>query len=99
MGAVTYVSDFLYNAWTLLRNQILRLRRPQPLYALLDLSGPYPEHRTGRFRWIRQPQSIDDLREQLKQIAGSDAAGVVLTMSSLQAGLASVQSMRAALAR
>jgi len=98
MGAVTYVSDFLYNAWTLLRNQILRLRRPQPLYALLDLSGPYPEHRTGRFRWIRQPQSIDDLREQLKQIAGSDAAGVVLTMSSLQAGLASVQSMRAALA-
>ena len=98
MGAVTYVSDFLYNAWTLLRNQILRLRRPQPLYALLDLSGPYPEHRTGRFRWIRQPQSIDDLREQLKQIAGSDAAGVVLTMSSLQAGLASVQSMRVALA-
>ena len=98
MGALTYVSDVLYNGWTLLRNQILRLRRPQPLYALLDLSGPYPEHRTGRFRWIRQPQSIDELRDQLRQIAGSDAAGVVLTVSSLQAGLASVQSMRAALA-
>ena len=98
MGAVTYLSDFLYNAWTLLGNQILRLRRPRPLYVLLDLSGPYPEHRTGRFRWIRQPQCIDELRDQLKQIAGSDAAGVVLTMSSLQAGLASVQSMRSALA-
>ena len=98
MGAVTYLFDFFYNAWTLLRNQILRLRGPRPLYALLDLSGPYPEHRTGRFRWIRQPQSIDELRDQLKQIAGSDAAGVVLTMSSLQAGLASVQSMRSALA-
>ena len=98
MGAVTYLFDFFYNAWTLLRNQILRLRGPRPLYALLDLSGPYPEHRTGRFRWIRQPQSIDELRDQLKQIAGSDAAGVVVTVSSLQAGLASIQSMRAALA-
>jgi protease IV len=98
MGALTFLSDFFYNAWTLLRNQVLRLRRPQPIYVLLDLSGPYPEHRTGRFRWIRQPQSIDELRDQLKQIAGGDAAGVVLTISSLHAGLATVQSMRAALA-
>ncbi len=94
-----WLGDLIYDAFILLRNLIVSVLGPRPMYVLLELSGPYPEHRTRTPWWIRQPPSVDDVRKQL-QIIGENrqVAGVVITIHDLQAGLASIQSLRAAFA-
>lgn len=98
MRVLIHLADLLYDLAVLLRNVVVSLFGPRPLYVLLELSGPYPEHR-GRRRWgIRAPESLDDLRRQLGLIAETErAAGVVITVPHLEAGFATIQSIRAAL--
>ena len=92
------VSDLLYNLYVLIRNVLVALRGPRRMYVLLELTGPYPEHRARR-RWrIRPPQSLDEFRERLDLIAANEhAAGVVITAHTAELGFASIQSIRAAL--
>jgi protease-4 len=93
------LSDLIYDTFILVRNGLVSLFGPRPAYVLLELSGPYPDHRTRDPWWVRQPQTIEDVRRQLAVIqADRRAAGVVITIGDLPAGLASVQSLRNAFA-
>ncbi len=98
MNVLTHLADLIYDLYILLRNLSVFLFGPRPLYVLLELSGPYPEHRTRR-RWgVRAPRSLDEFRDQLDLIAANQhAAGVVITAPALQTGFASIQGLRAAL--
>src|SRR5690349_8906822 len=98
MRLLIRVTDVLYDLYVFLRNLVISLFGPRPVYVLLELSGPYPEHRTRR-RWrVRAPQSLDDLRDQLDLIAANErAAGVVITAHALETGFASIQGIRTAL--
>ena len=93
------LSDLLYDTFILVRNVLVSLFGPQPTYVLLELTGPYPDHRTRDPWWVRQPQTIEDVRRALAVVRGDRrAAGVVITIGDLPAGLASVQSLRNAFA-
>ncbi len=98
MWLFVWIADLLYDALIVLRN-LVSLLRLRPTYVLLELSGPYPEHRARAPWWIRQPPSLEDLRQQLRQItADPRVAGVVVTVRDLTAGFASIQGLRAAFA-
>jgi protease IV len=93
------LSDLIYDTFVLVRNALVSLFGPRLAYVLLDLTGPYPDHRTRDPWWVRQPQTIEDVRRQLAAIrADRRAAGVVIMIGDLPAGLASVQSLRGVLA-
>ena len=94
------LGDLLANAWLVLRNLVVAWTAPRGMYVLLELRGNYPEHRTPQPWWNRwQPDTVDDVRGRLEQIgADPDAAGVVVMLDGVEAGLASLQSLRAALA-
>ena len=102
MQLIIRLSDLIYDTFVLIRNALVSLFGPRPAYVLLDLAGPYPDHRTRDPWWVRQlpwwarqPQTIEDVRRQLAVIrADRRAAGVVITIGDLPAGLASVQSLR-----
>jgi protease-4 len=99
MRLLVGLADLLYDAFVFLRNLAVSLFAPRPMYVLLEISGGLPEHRT-RIVWpFRRPQTLDDIRRQL-QIIGENrrVAGVVITVHGLEAGLASIQSLRGALA-
>ncbi|MHB8730537.1 MAG: signal peptide peptidase SppA [bacterium] len=99
MQPLIRISDLIYDTFILIRNALVSLFGPRPAYVLLELSGPYPDHRTRDPWWVRQPQTIEDVRRQLAVIrADRRAAGVVITIGDLPAGLASVQSLRNAFA-
>jgi protease IV len=96
---LVWLVDLFYDAFVLLRNGFVSLLGPRPLYVRVELGGPYPEHRARRPWWAKQPPSIEDLRRQLRLIAASrQAAGIVVTIRDLHAGLASLQSLRSAFA-
>lgn len=98
MRLFVWVADLLYDAFTGLRN-LVSLLGPRRAYILLELTGPYPEHRARAPWWVRQPQSLEDVRRQLRAIrADRRVAGVIVTVRDLAAGLATIQSLRAALA-
>jgi len=93
------IADLLYDLGALVRNLIISPFAPRPLYVLLELTGPYPEHPARRTWGMPQPQSTEDLRRQLRAIAAdSRVAGIVVMVRDLTAGLASIQSIRGALA-
>ncbi|HLW48215.1 MAG TPA: signal peptide peptidase SppA [bacterium] len=93
------LSDLVYDTFVLIRNVLVSLFGPRRAYVLLELAGPYPDHRTRDPWWVRQPQTVEDVRRQLAAIrADPRAAGVVITIGDLPAGLASVQSLRGVLA-
>ncbi len=98
MRLFVWLGDLVYDAFILLRNVIVFLLAPRPMYVLLELSGAYPEHRMRAWSF-RHPPTMDDVRRQL-QILGDNrrVAGVIVTVHDLQAGLATIQSLRAALA-
>ncbi len=99
MRLLEHLGDLLYDAFALLRNLLVSLLGPRPMYVELELSGPYPEHRTRTIWGARQAPSADDFRRQLQLIAASPrVAGVVVTLRDFQADLASTQSLRGALA-
>jgi len=100
MPLFVWLGDLLSNAWFVLRNLAAAVGRPRGMYVLLELRGPYPEHSVPRPWWIRRrPETVDEVRRRLELI-GADraAAGVVVMLGDVEAGLASVQSLRAALA-
>ena len=100
MQLFVWIADLLYDALIGLRN-LVSLLDPRPAYVLMELSGPYAEHRTRAPWWIRQPQpaSLEDVRQQLRAIrADRRVIGVVITVRDLAAGLAAIQSLRAAFA-
>jgi len=93
------LSDLVYDTFIFIRNVLVSLFGPRRAYVLLDLAGPYPDHRTRDPWWVRQPQTIEEVRRRLAVIrADRRAAGVVVTIGDLPAGLASVQSLRGAFA-
>jgi protease IV len=97
MGLLAHLVDLVYDAFLLLRNLVAFVLSPRSMYVLLDLSGPYPEHRGPRVWGVRQPPSVDDVRRQLREVAADGrVAGVVLEARDLGAGLASIQGLRAA---
>ncbi len=100
MRFLVWLTDLCYDALVFLRNLAVSALGPRPMYVQLELSGPYPEHRTRTPWWVRQPPTVDDVRRQLQIVAANRrVAGVILTAHDFQAGLASVQSLRAVFAR
>jgi protease-4 len=98
MRLFLWLGDLVYDAFTFARNLLISALGPRQVYVHLDLSGPYPEHRTRTPWWLRHPPTVDDIRRQLRIIgANRRVAGVIVTGYALQAGLASIQSLRAAL--
>ncbi len=99
MRFATWLVDLAYDALALAGNA-LALSRGRPVYVLVDLSGEYPEYRPRTPWWVRRrPESLEDLRGRLRVLAADPAvAGLVVTVSDLRAGLATVQSLRRALA-
>jgi protease-4 len=86
-----------------LRNLVAR-RLPAPDYAVVVLSGDLPERRAGepllhRLLGRRPPMSLEDLCQTLDRVARSRLRGVVLRLDNLEAGLATRESVRAALWR
>jgi len=100
MWLFVLLGDLLSNARLVLRNLAAAVGRPRAFYVLLELRGAYAEHRVPRPWWVRRhPETVDDVRRRLELIAGTRAAaGVVVMLGDIEAGLASLQSLRTALA-
>ncbi len=99
MRLFVHAADLFYDAYLLLRNLAVSLLAPRPFYVLLELSGPYPEHRPPRVWGVRPPASVDDVRRQLEEIAANPrVVGVVFTVHDLPPGFGTIQSLRAAFA-
>ncbi len=103
MSFFLFPLELVLNALRLLRNLVVRLL-PAPDYAVVVLSGDLPERRAGepllqRLLGRRPPMSLEDLRQTLDRVARSRLRGVVLRLDNLEAGLATRESVRAALRR
>jgi protease-4 len=99
MRFFVWLGDLLYDLFVFLRNTFVSVLGRRPMYVQLELSGALPEHRTRTPWWARHPQTVDDVRQRLRIIrANRHVAGVIITAQDLQAGLASIQSLRAAFA-
>src|SRR5262249_18606563 len=98
MSVLIRLADLVYDLYVFLRNLAVSMFGPRPMYVLLELAGPFPEHRMRR-RWgVRAPRSLEELRDHLDLIAANEhAAGVVITAHTLEAGFASIQGIRTAL--
>jgi protease-4 len=103
-----WVVDVVRNAWRLVANAVVRLTGRPPDYVVVTLSGSYPE-RTPPGRplwrrplvppWERPEESLEALRERLERIGSSKhVRGIVLRPLDLRAGLATLQSLRGAVA-
>ncbi|MDQ7849852.1 MAG: signal peptide peptidase SppA [Armatimonadota bacterium] len=103
------IIDLVVNLLRLLGNLLVRLAGRPPDYVLLDLAGAYPERRTPRPRFLpfrgvlpfglpAPEESLEELREVLDRLARAPRVrGVVVRLGELSAGLATAQSLRAAL--
>ena len=103
------IVDLIANLIRLLGNLLFRLSGPPPDYVLLDMAGSYPERRAPRPRFLplrgvlpfglpAPEESLEELREVLDRLARAPRVrGVVVRVGELTAGLATVQSLRAAL--
>jgi protease-4 len=99
---VAFPLDIVFNTLRLLRNTLVRVV-PAPDYTVVTLSGDMPERRAPvplLKRVLRPPpMSLQDLRQILDRIARSRMRGIVLRLPDLEAGLATRESVRAALRR
>ena len=101
-------SDLFRNARLALTNRLRRLRWRRLDYVVLRMSGHYPE-RTVRPRrrfplsllpWPPPPPSVDSFALALERIAADPRVkGVVLIVSGLSAGSATLGSLRASILR
>jgi protease-4 len=105
---MTWIIDALRNAWRLVRNTLVRAFGRPPDFIVVELVGSYPERRAPRRplwqrvlsgSWQRPEESLEALRERLERIAAAPGVqGIVLRMGELRAGMATIQSLRAAFA-
>jgi protease-4 len=100
--------DLLRNTWCTLTNPLRRLRRRGMDYVRLSLSGSFPERRAKerlRFPWSLLPwaaaeMSLERLNERLEQLAADPRVrGVIFTLDGLDAGPATLRSLRQAVLR
>ncbi|MDQ7840493.1 MAG: signal peptide peptidase SppA [bacterium] len=104
---MTWILDLIRNGLLFLFNALARLPGPPLDYVVVELTGSYPERNpTPRplaqrmlMRPLQRPdESLEALRERLERIAGdARVRGIVLRVHGLRAGMATVQSLRAAL--
>jgi protease-4 len=104
---VIWILDILRNALRLIGNLLLRLTGPAADYIVVALVGGYPERsapprsfwqRVVPPLWRRREESLEALRERLDRVAGDTRVrGVIVRMRDLEAGMATVQSLRDAL--
>ncbi len=104
---MTWILDLVRNGLLLLSNVLARLPGPPLDYVVVELTGSYPERtpapRPLAQRMLMRPlqrpeESMEALRERLERIAGdARVRGIVLRVRDLRAGMATVQSLRAAL--
>jgi len=102
------ISDLFRNTGLILTNRLRLLRRRGMDYVVLNLTGSFPE-RTPQPRrpfplsllpWPPPPASVEYLCNALERLAlDPRIRGVVLVVSGLQAGPATVGSLRQAVAR
>lgn len=105
---MSWILDLARNGLRLLANLAARLPGPPLDYIVVEVSGSYPERTPPRppllqrlmsRPWQRPEESLEALRIRLERIAASPRVrGIVLRVRDLSAGLATVQSLRAALA-
>jgi protease-4 len=104
-----WLIDALLNGLRAARNLLARALASRGLAAIIvDLEGPFPERTAPRrpwpqrlmsFGWRPAGESLEELRARFERIAGARGSpGVILRVRELQAGLATVQSLRAAVA-
>ncbi|HLA23986.1 MAG TPA: S49 family peptidase [bacterium] len=112
MNPVGPVIELIANTLRLLRN-LIAAALPAPEFVVVTVSGPLPERREppgGLLSWFLArrgllelgpagPQeSLEEWRERLRVLAGEPRVrGIVLKITDLTAGPASVESLRAAL--
>jgi protease-4 len=101
-------SDLVRNSRLALSNHLRLLRRKEGEYVVLRISGSYPERTPRRERrfplsllpWPSPPPSVESFTGALERIAADPRArGVVLLISGLSAGPATVVSLRQAILR
>jgi protease-4 len=102
------VSDLLRNTWRAIDNRLRLLRRRRLDYVVFRVSGAYPERTVRRRRrfplsllpWPSPPPSVDTFASALERIAlDPRLTGVVLIISNLAAGPATLGSLRASILR
>lgn len=104
---MTWILDLVRNGLLLVLNVLARLPGPPLDYVIVELTGSYPERSPAPrplaqrllMRSLQRPEeSLEALRERLERIAGdARVRGIVLRVRDLRAGMATVQSLRAAL--
>lgn len=102
------LSDLLRNTWLALTNRARLLRWRQLDYVVLRVTGTYPERAVRRRRqfplsllpWPSPPQSVDSFASTLERVAlDPRVKGVVMIITGLSAGSATLDSLRAAIVR
>jgi protease-4 len=102
------VSDLVRNTWLLLSNRLRLLSRQRFDYVVLRVSGDYPERTLlprRRFPltllpWPPPPPSVETFANTLERLAVDPRVkGIVLIISSLSAGPATLASLRQAIFR
>ena len=102
------VSDLLRNTWLTLDNRLRLLRRQRLDYVVLRMSGDYPERTLVPRRrfplsllpWPPPPPSVEAFTNRLERLAVDPRVkGIVLILSSLSAGPATLASLRQAIVR
>jgi protease-4 len=100
------VIDALRGAWWAVDNARRSLQRRGGRYVVLDVRGPFPERKAPprvlglRWPWEEQALSIEEFDAILQRLAADErVAGVVLRLHPLQVSLATIQSLRDAIAR
>ena len=107
MSIAMLAQDSVANGARLLSNALRGWGRRAPDYVLIELTGGFPERAPARRPWwqrllpFRQPAlSIEELRHALDLIAQTPRVqGVVLRIGPIEAQLARVQNLRAAIRR
>jgi protease-4 len=113
MQLIGVIVELIGNTLRLLRN-LLAAALPAPEFVMLTVSGPLPERREPPGGLLRRilarrglpelgpvggPESLEEWRERLRVLAAEPRVrGIVLKITDLTAGPASVESLRTALA-
>ncbi|MBI3328773.1 MAG: signal peptide peptidase SppA [Nitrospinae bacterium] len=107
MNPIAVLFEALTNALRGLCNLLARFS-PAPDFVVMEVSGALPERRLaprGLQRWLRRrfattQESLEEWRERLTWLAADPRVkGIVLRIGDLQAGLATLESLRGALER